>query len=143
MAPASDASSVAQASLTPNDQAVLAVLSAANGPVTAYDILARLRPERPKLAPPTVYRALAHLLAAGLARRVESLNAWLPSHGEARVVFAICDDCGRVEEHQAEAALDSLTHALEGSGFHPRRPMIEVHGLCGACDGVGDGGAVA
>ena len=86
--------------LTGNDLLVFEVLRAANGPTSAYDILDRLKPDRPRIAPTTVYRALEHLIRAGRVRRIECLNAYLAATdaGDRAVVFAICDDCGRVQE---------------------------------------------
>jgi Fur family transcriptional regulator, zinc uptake regulator len=124
---------------TGNDRLVFDVLRAANGPVSAYDILDRLKPDRPRIAPTTVYRALEHLIRAGRVRRIESLNAYLPASDtpDRAVVFAICDDCGRVQERDAGAEVGRITKALAKDGFRPTHPVVEVHGRCGDCDGVG------
>ena len=115
------------------------MLREANGPVSAYDILDRLKPERPRIAPTTIYRALEHLIRTGRARRIESLNAYLPASevGDQAVVFAICDDCGRVQERDAAAEVARLTKALARDGFRPTHPVVEVHGRCGDCDAGG------
>jgi Fur family zinc uptake transcriptional regulator len=131
---------------TRNDRLAFNVLRAAGGPVSAYDIMDRLKSNRPRIAPTTVYRALEHLIRAGRVRRIESLNAYL-SAGQDRVghsvVFAICDDCGRVQERHADDAVGSLTLALSVEGFVPTRPVIEMHGRCGDCDGMQTAGAKA
>jgi Fur family zinc uptake transcriptional regulator len=118
---------------------VLDVIHAASGPLSAYDVLNRLRPERPKIAPLTIYRALEHLIADGQVHRVESLNAYI-SAGQSSighsVAFAICDGCGQVQERLADDAVGSLTLALSVEGFVPSRPVIEVHGQCGDCYGL-------
>lgn len=126
-------------SLSDNDEMVFAVIRSANGPLSAYDILDRLKPSRPRIAPPTIYRALDHLIADGLVRRIESLNAYLTADERApgSVVFAICDDCGRVQQRDAGAEVARLTKALKKDGFHPTHPMVEVHGRCGDCDAAG------
>ncbi|SEO03689.1 Fur family transcriptional regulator, zinc uptake regulator [Pseudorhodobacter antarcticus] len=129
-----------------NDRMVLDVIRTANGPLAAYDILERLRPSRPKIAPPTVYRALEHLIRDGRVRRIESLNAYLSAGQDSAghsVVFAICDDCGRVQERHADAAVGRLTKALSVEGFKPTRPVIEMHGRCGDCDGLHAAGGKA
>jgi len=124
---------------TGNDRLVFDVLRAANGPVSAYDILDRLKPDRPRIAPTTVYRALEHLIRAGRVRRIESLNAYLPATDtpDRDVVFAICDDCGRVQERDAAAEVGRITKALARDGFRPTHPVVEVHGRCGECDTSG------
>src|SRR5919204_1667540 len=84
-----------------NEAEVLRVLQAANAPMTAYAILRALRSHR-TAAPTTVYRALSRLLRAGTVHRLESINAYVtcrdckPHQGPN--VFAICGDCGRVDE---------------------------------------------
>ena len=126
-----------------NDAMVLAVIRAANGPLSAYGILDRLKPTRPRIAPPTIYRALEHLIADGLVRRIESLNAYLTADERARgtVVFAICDDCGRVQQRAAGAEVARITKALKKDGFRPTHPVVEVHGRCGDCDDSQSAGA--
>jgi Fur family zinc uptake transcriptional regulator len=117
---------------------VLDVLRMAGGPLSAYDILNRLRPTRPKIAPLTIYRALVHLIEERQVHRIESLNAYLLADENSAghsVAFAICDDCGHVQEQLADVAVGSLTVALSCGGFVPTRPIIEVHGRCGDCDG--------
>ena len=76
---------------TGNDRLVFEVLRAADGPVSAYDIMDRLKPDRPRIAPTTVYRALEHLIRAGRVRRIESLNAYLPASqtSDRAVVFTL------------------------------------------------------
>ncbi len=122
-----------------NDAMVFDIIRAANGPLSAYDILDRLKPIRPRIAPPTIYRALEHLIADGLVRRIESLNAYLTADERApgTVVFAICDDCGRVQQRDAGVEVARLTRALAKEGFRPSHPMVEVHGRCGDCHTAG------
>ena len=59
-----------------NDQLVFGVLRAANGALSANDIMDLLKPDRPRIAPTTVYHALEHLIRAGRVRRIESMNAF-------------------------------------------------------------------
>jgi Fur family transcriptional regulator, zinc uptake regulator len=119
-----------------NDALVFDIIRAANGPLSAYDILDRLKPSRPRIAPPTIYRALEHLIRDGAVRRIESLTAYLTADDRApgTVVFAICDDCGRVQQRDAGREVGRITKALAKDGFRPTHPVIEVHGRCGDCD---------
>ena len=50
---------------------VLAVLRSRRTPMSAYEMLGRLREENPRLAPPTIYRALAALADRGSVHRLE------------------------------------------------------------------------
>ena len=115
---------------------VLAILSRQRGPLTAYDVLGELREANPKIAPTTIYRALAVLMDHGRAHRIESLNAYIAcqcdGHRQASVL-SICDDCGAVEESVAPSVLKELSRIASRSGFAPTRHVIELHGLCEAC----------
>lgn len=118
---------------------VLAVLRRRLGPLSAYDVLGELREVNPKIAPPTIYRALAALTERGHVHRLESLNAFIACqcdrHQHASIL-SICDDCGSVEESVAPDLLKKLSSIAGKSGFAPTRHVIEVHGLCASCGGA-------
>ena len=119
---------------------VLGHLRRADGPLTAYDVLARMQAPGRKVAPPTVYRALAALTASGAVHRIEATNAYVACcHGSAggdhEAILSICDDCGSVEEHADTAVLDDLARLAARSGFTPDRQIVELHGRCGDCAG--------
>lgn len=115
---------------------VLAVLKHADAALSAYNILEALRDDFPKIAPPTVYRALTALVDAGSVHRVESINAFIAcnnhNHDHASIM-SICDDCGSVEESAAPKIFDELSGHLGKTGFDAQRHVIEVHGVCAAC----------
>lgn len=115
---------------------VFDVLSGADSPMSAYDVLGKLRAQNPKIAPTTVYRALNALNEKGLVHRLESLNAYMACRCEDHrheAVLAICDDCGTVEENAAPELLESLTNLTGRSGFAPSRHVVEIHGICADC----------
>lgn len=123
--------------LTRNQTLVLGRLSAAPGPLSAYDILDELRTEGIK-APLQVYRALDKLLEKGLAHRLETLNAFVACaephcHRAGALTFAICENCGCV----AEFADDVVSERLEGwaktQGFQVQRTAVEIRGTCATC----------
>lgn len=117
-------------SLTPMRRRVLELLLDAGGPVKAYDLLAGLKPGG-GAQPPTVYRALDFLTAAGLAHKVEALNAYMACvHGEESggAELFICEACGAVEERHIHAAPDDVP-----GGFTVDRSVIEHYGRCAAC----------
>ena len=47
------------------------------GSMSAYEILGELREEYPKIAPPTIYRALDGLIEQGQVQKLESLNTFI------------------------------------------------------------------
>lgn len=125
--------------LTRNQGLVLAVLQASAQPLSAYNILDRLRGEGLK-APLQVYRALEKLLQTGRIHRLESMNAFVvcchAHHGQAdprMAAFEICDSCGKVSEFHDEGVETALTRHSRTSGFTIRATTIEMHGLCKAC----------
>jgi Fur family zinc uptake transcriptional regulator len=118
-------------SLTETRRRVLELLLESDGPTKAYDLLAALRPGGASARPPTVYRALDFLVGAGLAHKVEALNAYTACiHGEesGTAELFICEACGRVDErHDPHPVLSAP------DGFNLRRSVIEHYGLCADC----------
>ncbi len=115
---------------------ILAVLREADGALSAYDVLNRLTASHPKIAPLTVYRALATLTETGRVHRVESLKAYIACQCDSRhqsAILTICDACGNVEERTAPRLVENLSGFVEETGFLPQRHVIEVHGLCSSC----------
>jgi Fur family zinc uptake transcriptional regulator len=128
----------AQPDLTRNQSLVLDTLSHADGPLSAYTILDRLRDDGFR-APLQVYRALDKLTELGLVHRLESLNAFVAciqphSHEAGTVVaFAICETCGQVDEFSDEQVAERLSGWAAGHGFHPHKTAIEIRGTCATC----------
>ncbi|MEM9224271.1 MAG: transcriptional repressor [Pseudomonadota bacterium] len=122
--------------LNQNQAVTLNALRGADRPLSAYDVLDALRQERPSAAPPTAYRALDKLIALGLAHRLESVNAYVActiAHHGHDPLFAICDDCGAVDEMADPSGLRALTQSVETGGFSARKPVVELHGQCVGC----------
>ena len=128
--------------LTEQRRRVLRAVCAAERPVGAYDILEAIRAEVPRVAPPTVYRALEFLLEQGLVHKLETLHAYVscdhPEHPHASQ-FLICTACGDVTEIADEAISDSLGQAAAATGFRPARGVVEVTGTCADCAGEDEG----
>jgi Fur family zinc uptake transcriptional regulator len=115
---------------------ILTALRKSKVPMSAYDLLAKLRARGVK-APPTVYRALQSLQAEGLIHRIESLGAFIACHSEEAdhgTQFAVCRDCKTVVElhdHRICKTIDQLGKSI---GFRVEREMLELIGLCSHCD---------
>lgn len=129
--------------LTPHCEKVLALLSKSEKPLSAYDLLDKLRKHGIK-APPTVYRALETLMERGLVHRIESLGAFVACHEHshshteehAHTQFAVCRNCGAVEEI-CDAQLTQIIKKLAASlKFRIEREMLELMGLCKKCTPV-------
>jgi len=123
--------------LTRNQALVYGTLHDAHGPLSAYAILDRLRPDGLR-APQQIYRALDKLMEFGLIHRLESLNAFVacshPAHeGHSVVAFAICEACGNVSEFSEAALAEHLRRWADETGFRIKKSTIEVRGLCDGC----------
>ena len=119
---------------------VLRLLHEADAPITAYQLLDRLRAARGGAMPPTVYRALDFLIAQGLVHKVERLSAFVPCRDAAEhahaAQFLICRRCGTVAEIDDRDVSSALEQAAERAGFHPGPATIEIDGTCAACAGT-------
>jgi len=123
--------------LTRNQDLVLKTLNHADAPLSAYDILDKLRDDGLR-APLQVYRALEKLIDQGLAHRLESVNAFVccaqaHGHSGATTGFAICGTCGRVDEFADEVVTERLQGWAGEQGFVPERTVIELRGTCAMC----------
>lgn len=131
--------------LTTNQQRVLTLLQQTGSPLSAYALLDRLRGQG-LTAPTQIYRALERLEERGLVHRLETLNAYVscayPSGCQRHLkAFAICDDCGHVNEF-TDSNLDScLNRWMKSNTFSLHDSTIELHGRCASCSALGlDGG---
>jgi Fur family zinc uptake transcriptional regulator len=130
------------ADLTRNQELVLSTLNSADTPLSAYDILDRLREDGIR-APLQVYRALDRLMEHGLAHRLESLNAFVccadsAAHAgrSATTAFAICSQCGRVDEFTDPGINERLAAWAKANEFVAEGTTIEMRGRCRACSGA-------
>ncbi|WP_417684115.1 Fur family transcriptional regulator [Roseibium sp.] len=126
-----------QPTLTKNQALVFGALSRSDSPLTAYSILDLLRDDGFR-APLQVYRALDKLVDFGMVHRLESLNAFVAcrhpgcsSHETA--AFAICEDCGHVEEFAPDEAIGQLRQWAKDQKFKLSKTTVELRGLCEAC----------
>lgn len=119
--------------LTPVRRRTLEILLEAHEALGAYDVLARLDAEGLGSKPPVAYRALSFLVDAGLAHRIERLNAFVAcSHpgSDHDPAFMICNSCGTVAEGEAQ---DALAPSAAAAGFKIDRTVVEATGICPSC----------
>ena len=121
---------------TPLRRRVLEILLESHRPVGAYEVLAALAVQGTRPAPPTVYRALDFLIAAGLVHRIDTQNAYIACFAPGRrhrTHFLLCRSCGAVTEIEHVALQSALVHAAAEAGFAVERETVEISGLCAAC----------
>lgn len=123
--------------LTRHQTLVLGALSREESPASAYTLLAHLQAEGLR-APQQVYRALDKLIEYGLVHRVETMNSFVAcahphDHQHGLVVFAICDQCGHVDEFADSAIERRLKGWSKDEGFQMSAATVELHGKCVRC----------
>src|SRR5260370_29661800 len=98
--------------VTPLRRQVYELIVAAERPIGAYDLLAALEPQRGRVPPTTVYRALEFLAENGFIHRIESRNAFVacceigkPHQSQ----FLICETCGDTVEIPGDEPADKLS----------------------------------
>jgi Fur family zinc uptake transcriptional regulator len=133
--PSPSAIATARRPLSRTQERILALLSDAQRPMSAYDLLGMLRSEGVN-APPTVYRALDRLIRDGLAHRIESLNAFVaccePDHAHL-AGFMLCETCGQATEFHDHALENQLEALAARHGYQLSRMAVELRGQCPTC----------
>jgi Fur family ferric uptake transcriptional regulator len=125
--------------LTQPRLAVLQVLQENNGYLSPTEIHELGRVIYPSLGLVTVYRTLEMLDELGLARRVHGQGN---CHGYARVNnarghYLVCHQCGQVTEFPCEGMEGVIEAVQRRSGFTVEEHLLELVGLCPACQSVG------
>ena len=122
--------------LTPLRRQVYALVAAAGKPIGAYDLQAALEPERGRVPPTTVYRALDFLVEHGFVHRIESRNAFVacceigkPHQSQ----FLICERCGDTLEIPGGELAERLSSSPPAHGFEVHKQVVELSGLCSVC----------
>lgn len=122
-------------SLNDTQKRVHKILAAAPNPLSAYEVLDRMR-AKGAVTPPTVYRSLDKLIEKGFAHRLESLNAYVVckhSHAHEIAAFAICESCGAVTEFSDSTIGERLDIWGDENRFQAKKTTVEIRGLCAAC----------
>ncbi|MDX3925317.1 MAG: Fur family transcriptional regulator [Shinella sp.] len=130
---------MAMPNLTRNQHLVLDALSHAEGPLSAYTILDKLRDQGFR-APLQVYRALDKLVELGVVHRLESINAFVACahpdedcHSHGLTAFTICESCGKVTEFHDHMIEERLAAFARDRNFKTGKTTIEIRGQCSGC----------
>ncbi len=119
-------------------ESVFRALAGFDKPASAYDIAnAVSKAEDRRVAANSVYRILDLFVAANVASRVESANAYIANaHPDCLhdCIFLVCDSCGQTTHLDNDTITSGVRHAAEAAGFTPERPVIEVRGKCAECE---------
>lgn len=121
---------------TPVRQRTLEILLREHRALGAYDLLEELAREGLGSQPPVAYRALDFLVKAGLAHKIEALNAYIAcAHfgADHTPAFLICRGCNAVAEADTAIASGRLGETARAAGFRIEHTVVEAQGLCPAC----------
>lgn len=122
--------------LTPQREAVLAVVREARDHPTAAQIYNRVRESNPGIAYATVYNALAYLVKRGLVRELQFGDS--ASRYDGRLdphLHVICSACGQLSEAEITLPADVLQRAESATGYHLQGHILQLFGVCPACRG--------
>ena len=116
---------------------IFEALASFDKPASAYDIAEAVsKLEGRRVAANSVYRILDLFVAANLARRVESANAYVANAHPGCLhdcIFLVCDGCGQIVHLDDDRLTGGVRTAAVAAGFTPQRPVIEVRGKCADC----------
>lgn len=118
-----------------DDETLIDIMQKAAAPLSAYDLL-EILPDTPKPKAPVIYRALERLSDQGLVHRIESLKAFVACDGHSHAhetLFAVCQDCKRVQEIEDHGLCSLLNQWQKTTGFKPQQKTFEIVGQCADC----------
>lgn len=123
--------------MTPNRQKVWDLLQNSERPLSAYEVLDRLREQGTSWQPPTVYRALEYLVAQGFVHYLQSIQKFVSCPHQDCDHFSqllICTQCGQVQE---VPLVEELLAILKGEAallhFTLEPQFLELKGVCQHC----------
>jgi Fur family ferric uptake transcriptional regulator len=121
--------------LTAARQAILEVLVASEGHVSADELVELVRAQHPKIGRMTVYRTLELLSEIGAARPVYqgtgAAHYILMDNGHHH--HLVCSRCARVVEFD-DCLLEKLEEVIGGRfDFQVQGHLVELYGLCAEC----------
>ncbi|MDX1950009.1 MAG: transcriptional repressor [Rickettsiales bacterium] len=119
-----------------NDELVLDVIKKALAPVSAYEILAKLKNKIK--SPPIIYRALARLEKSGNIHQIQATSTYTACHGnhnhQALNAMIICNKCGKIDEVAGVNFDEIILKAITKSALKIIPKSIEIIGLCNNCE---------
>ncbi len=124
--------------VTAQRRAVLAELVAGIHPLSAYQLLARLKRDDMAATPARIYRCLDFLLRHGMVRRLEATKSYVACgnpRNAAALQFLICRACGTVTEAEDERVKAATRRLGDRLRFAVELHTIELTGVCRPCRG--------
>lgn len=118
---------------------ILNIFLAAHKPLTAYEVLSKLKKTRPKAEPPTVYRVIEYLMQKKLVHRIETGNKYVCCgqlenfQGEHHGFIFLCAKCSNATEFTDEDFSHFIQHFSKKNSLMVDNTLIEIKGICAGC----------
>ena len=120
---------------------VLAILIAAERPLSAYEILDHYNAvHSPAMPAMSAYRILDFLMSVDLVHKLESQSKYLPcmhlqcAHQHAPPQFLVCQTCGVAKEIEVKPSIvAALKECVANVGFKLANTHLELSCICNAC----------
>ena len=133
----------AGAKLTSKRKNVFIVLLASPTPLSAYEISDRYKTQFNESIPVmSIYRMLDFLIHEKLVHKLETASQYMAcahitcDHQHGTPQFLICDLCGNVNEIRTKKhIMVDLERSIQRTGFTLAHKQLELHGICGRCQG--------
>jgi Fe2+ or Zn2+ uptake regulation protein len=122
--------------MTRQRRAIVSVLEASEGHLSAEEVQAALRGAGPRVSLATVYNTLVTLAAMGELREVRAGRG--PARFDTNVAphdHLVCDQCGRLIDVAPVAVTDVKPVSAREHGFVIDGVDVIVHGRCSRCAG--------
>ncbi|WP_005036872.1 Fur family transcriptional regulator [Holophaga foetida] len=119
---------------TPQRQAILAVLQAAERPLTVEEIAGQMVGKPPGL--PTIYRNLERFIGEGWAECMvgeDQVQRFVRCHSSHHHHHILCEGCGRTAETDCPGLDTAFENLAKASGFKVTRHKLTLYGLCPEC----------
>ncbi len=127
--------------VTPQRRAMIQVIAARRGLVTAGNVYDMVNQECPGIGIVTVYRMLDLMDELGLVCRLhghDRCRTYLVGGPEEHHHHLVCSNCGKVVNF-TECSMGALEQRLtRESGFTIRGHLLEFEGLCQHCSQISD-----
>lgn len=127
--------------LTPLRKDVMDIFIEFNKPLSAYEVLDKLKAKRPGAEPPTVYRVIDYFVEKKLLHRIETGNKYVRcSHVNNFTtkhlgILFLCQSCHLSFEYMDEKFLEFIAYFSKGNKLAVDDSLVEVKGTCNKCLG--------
>ena len=125
--------------LTPLRKDILTIFLSAKNPLSAYEVLAKLKKKRPNAEPPTAYRVIDFFMQKKLLHRIETENKYVfCSHldhikSQYHGILFLCEQCHSWHEYLDDELLKFIKHFSEKNKLLVKESVIEMKGICKNC----------